>query len=488
MGNARGFERIDPNLPSVRSLRMKPALVWFRQDLRLSDNPALAFAAKSGRPLICLYILDDETPGQWALGGAARWWLHHSLAALDKGLARHGGKLLLRRGRAGKVLDAVLSETGAALLAWNRRHEPFAVARDSGLKDRFRQDGIAVESFNASLLFEPWEIATKDGRPFRVFTPFWNALRQKTEPGKPQSAPRALKFAPPVKGDVLKDWELLPTKPDWAEEFDWTPGEASARRALSTFLETISDYAKSRDIPEMDGTSRLSPHLNFGEIGPRQIWHAVKSHGLARSPGAQTFLKELGWREFCAQLLFHNPDLPDEPLDKRFSKFEWNAGEKKFEAWCKGKTGIPIVDAGMRQLWQTGWMHNRVRMIAASFLVKHLGIHWKEGQAWFWDTLVDAGLASNAANWQWVAGSGADAAPFFRIFNPVLQGEKFDPEGGYVRRFVPELKNVPDKYVHRPWDLPDPPTNYPKPIVDLAEGRARALKAFKALSAKQPKG
>jgi deoxyribodipyrimidine photo-lyase len=465
---------------------MKPTLVWFRRDLRLADNPALILAAQSGRPLICLYILDDETPARWRLGGAARWWLHHSLASLDKSLARHGGHLLLRRGRAEDILDGVLAETGAELLTWNRCYEPFAVARDTNLKKRFGREKLAVESFNAALLFEPWEITTKDGKPFRVFTPFWNALRQKAEPGKPQGAPRALTFAPRIKGDALKDWELLPARPDWAEAFNWNPGETAALRTLSTFLDHFPDYAKARDIPDLKGTSRLSPHLNFGEIGPRQIWHAAKSHAHAHSPGAQTFLKELGWREFCAQLLFHNPELPEEPLDKRFAKFDWRGSKKDFEAWCQGRTGIPIVDAGMRQLWQTGWMHNRVRMITASFLIKHLGIHWKQGEAWFWDTLVDAGLASNAANWQWVAGSGADAAPFFRIFNPVLQGEKFDPKGDYVRYFVPELKQVPDKYVHRPWDMPQPPANYPRPIVDLAEGRARALKAFKALFPKRP--
>ena len=465
---------------------MKPALVWFRQDLRLADNPALITTAKSGRPLICLYILDDETSGRWALGGAARWWLHHSLTCLDKSLSRHDGHLVLRRGRADTILAGIVKETGAELLVWNRCYEPFAVTRDTELKKRFAGDGTAVESFNASLLFEPWEITTKDGKPFRVFTPFWNALRQQTEPGKPQAAPCALQFAPRIKSDRLEDWDLLPAKPDWAKGFDWTPGEISAHHALSSFLENIPDYATARDIPGEDGTSRLSPHLNFGEIGPRQIWHAVKVHAHAGGQGAQTFLKELAWREFCAQLLFHNPQLPDEPLDKRFAKFEWRTAEKDFEAWCQGRTGIPIVDAGMRQLWQTGWMHNRVRMIVASFLIKHLGIHWKQGEEWFWDTLVDSGLANNAANWQWVAGSGADAAPFFRIFNPVLQGEKFDPKGDYVRRFLPDLKAVPDKHIHRPWTLPEPPPNYPKPIVDLAEGRDRALKAFKALSQRLP--
>ncbi len=462
---------------------MKPLIVWFRQDLRLADNPALAFAAHSGRPIICLYILDDETPGEWKWGGAARWWLHHSLAALDKALRRHdGGGLVLRRGRAEKILPSLIVETGSQAVTWNRCYEPYAVARDKALKAKLIADGIAVESFNAALLFEPWEISTKNEKPFRVFTPFWKALRGKTQPGRPQPAPRTLIFQKKIKGDKLAAWKLLPVKPNWANDFDWKPGEAAARRALSIFLDGICDYASARDIPGAVGTSRLSPHLNWGEIGPRQVWHAVKSHAHGSSGGAQIFLKELGWREFCTQLLFYNPHLPEKPLDARFIKFPWRRSAGDFEAWTRGQTGIPIVDAGMRQLWQTGWMHNRVRMIAASLLIKHLGIHWKHGEEWFWDTLVDSGLASNAANWQWVAGSGADAAPFFRIFNPVLQGEKFDPKGAYVRRYVPELDGVPDRYLHRPWDAPTPPLNYPNPIVDLGAGRVRALRAFKTVS------
>jgi deoxyribodipyrimidine photo-lyase len=282
-----------------------------------------------------------------------------------------------------------------------------------------------------------------------------------------------------TKSDDLEDWKLLPRNPDWAKGFDWRPGEKSAHRALYDFLDEIALYNTARDLPDRDGTSRLSPHLHWGEISPRQIWHAVRTHG--HSTGHETFLKEIGWREFCVQLLFHNHDLPTKPLDVRFAKFKWRTSENDFHAWTKGQTGIPIVDAGMRQLWQTGWMHNRVRMIVASLLIKHLGIHWRKGEEWFWDTLVDADLASNAANWQWVAGCGADAAPFFRIFNPVLQGEKFDPKGIYVRHFVPELRDVPDRYIHQPWKMNAPPAKYPAPIVDLAQGRARALDAFKAL-------
>ncbi|HEY4275491.1 MAG TPA: deoxyribodipyrimidine photo-lyase [Rhizomicrobium sp.] len=460
---------------------MKPIIVWFRQDLRLSDNPALRFAAQSGRPILCLYILDDETSGNWRAGGAARWWLHHSLTSLDKSLEEKGGALTLRKGRADMVLEKIVKDSRAEAIVWNRCYEPFAVERDRKLKDTFSRNGIEAESCNGALLFEPWEIANKSGKPFRVFTPFWNALREKTEPGKPHPMPRGLVFAKSPSGDKIEDWKLLPHQPDWAEGFDWTPGEAAAHRTLTAFLDDIGDYADARDRPAIDGTSRLSPHLNWGEIGPRQIWHTIKTHAHAHGTGAQTFLKELGWREFCAQLLFHNPHLPEEPLDVRFAKFPWRQNKEDFEAWTRGLTGVPIVDAGMRQLWQTGWMHNRVRMVAASFLIKHLGIHWKLGEEWFWDTLLDAGLANNAANWQWVAGCGADAAPFFRIFNPVLQGEKFDPKGDYVRRFVPELEGVPDRFVHRPWDAPHPPAGYPMPIIDLGVGRDRALKSFKSL-------
>ena len=453
---------------------MKPVLVWFRQDLRLSDNPALDFAVKSGRPVICLFVLDDQSPGAWKWGGASRWWLHHSLAALDKAL---DGRLVLRRGDAAKIVKALVKESGADTLVWNRCYEPFAVARDKSLKSDLSADGVTVQTFNAALLHEPWELKTGGGTPFRVFTPFWKAMRA-MDVAKPLAAPRKLDLQK-AKSEALKDWKLLPAKPDWAKSFDRTPGEKAAHAALYDFLDDVKDYGRARDLPDRDGTSRLSPHLHWGEISPRQIWHAVTTHG--HSGGGETFLKELGWREFCTQLLFHNPTLPELPLDKRFEKFQWRKSAKDFEAWTKGKTGIPIVDAGMRQLWQTGWMHNRVRMIVASLLIKHLGIHWREGQAWFWDTLVDADLANNSANWQWVAGCGADAAPFFRIFNPVLQGEKFDPRGDYVRRFVPELKAVPDKFIHKPWTAPLPPAGYPAPIVDLAQGRERALAAFQAL-------
>ncbi|HEY4077613.1 MAG TPA: deoxyribodipyrimidine photo-lyase [Rhizomicrobium sp.] len=462
---------------------MKPAIVWFRQDLRLADNPALAFAVRSGRPLICLFVLDDTTPGEWKAGGASRWWLYHSLAALGRSLREHGGHLVLRHGGAAATVKTVIRETGAEIIAWNRCYEPFAVRRDTELKSGLGGDGVTVESFNGALLYEPWELATKNAKPFRVFTPFWNAMREQTAPASPSLAPVSMQFHARIQSDALEDWKLQPSKPNWAKGVTGTPGETAAADLLQDFLDRIRDYKANRDMPDRDGSSRLSAHLHWGEISPRQVWHAVHANPHPHSEGAQTFLKEIGWREFCAQLLFHNPDLPTKPLDTRFTNFPWRRSDKDFHAWTYGETGIPIVDAGMRQLWQTGWMHNRVRMIAASLLIKHLGIHWRRGAEWFWDTLADADLANNAANWQWVAGCGADAAPFFRIFNPVLQGEKFDPHGSYVRRYVPELENVPDKYIHKPWAAPTPPRNYPAPIVDLAEGRERALATFKALKA-----
>jgi deoxyribodipyrimidine photo-lyase len=453
---------------------MSPVIVWFRQDLRLGDNPALRAAASTGAPILPLFVLDDETPGDWRWGGASRWWLHHALAGLNESLRGH---LVLRRGDAAKIVKTLAQQTRAQAVVWNRCYEPFALERDRGLADELGKMGAVVKTYNAAMLHEPWEIRNKSGKPFQVFTPFWKAMRS-MDVDKPHPPPRLSNLCK-AKSDRLESWKLLPRRPDWSKGFDWTPGEKSAHCALYDFLDDVKDYARARDIPGTDGTSRLSAHLHWGEISPRQVWHAMRVHG--HSAGHETFLKELGWREFCTQLLFHHPELPAKPLDKRFETFQWRRSSKDFRAWTKGRTGIPIVDAGMRQLWQTGWMHNRVRMIVASFLIKHLGIHWQHGQGWFWDTLVDANLGNNAANWQWVAGCGADAAPFFRIFNPVLQGKKFDPDGAYVRRFVPELTHVPDKHVHSPWEAPQPPADYPAPIVDLAAGRDRALKSFKAL-------
>jgi deoxyribodipyrimidine photo-lyase len=468
----------------------RPVIVWFRQDLRLSDNPALAAAIATGRPVLPLFILDDDTPGRWAWGGASRWWLHHSLAALGADLAKRGAPLTLRRGVASDVLRDVIRESAAGAVFWNRCYEPFAVARDTALKADL---GVDVQSFG-TLLHEPARLATKAGTPFKVFTPFWTTLRNTAAPPPPLRAPSKIEGAR-LSGDALDDWALLPTKPDWAGGLcaAWTPGEAGAKARLRGFLgDDLGRYRQERDQPGKPSSSRLSPHLHWGEISARQVWHATLEQARQEGGGnlesdAWAFLRELGWREFCAHLLFHWPDLPEQPWRKNFEDFPWREGKAEFAAWSRGQTGYPIVDAGMRELWATGTMHNRVRMVVASFLVKHLLLPWQDGEAWFWDTLVDADLASNAGNWQWVAGTGADASPYFRIFNPVLQGEKFDAAGIYVRRWVPEIAGLPDKFLHHPWDAPDDVLaaagvtlggNYPAPMVDHAMARQRALAAY----------
>ncbi|KZD02780.1 cryptochrome/photolyase family protein [Oceanibaculum pacificum] len=472
-----------------------PLLVWFRQDLRLADNPALHAAAVTGRPVLPLYILDDGAPGRWAMGGASRWWLHYSLQALADSLARLGAPLVLRKGDPSAILPQMVAESGADIVHWNRCYEPFAIARDEAIKTALKADGLTVRSFNSALLHEPWTVENKAGDPFRVYSPFWRACLAKGEPDTPLPAPEALIPAPGVAGDALSDWALLPHTPDWAAGMreSWVPGEEGARQRLAGFLdESVGRYKAQRDRPDIEATSRLSPHLHFGEIGPRQVWHAT-SHAMNESgtgPSAQKFLSEVGWREFSHHLLFHNRQLPETPLRAEFGDFPWHDDRPALKAWQRGLTGFPIVDAGMRELWHTGWMHNRVRMIVASFLVKDLLIPWQEGEAWFWDTLVDADLANNSASWQWVAGCGADAAPYFRVFNPVLQGQKFDPNGDYVRKWIPALAELPVDYIHNPWTASEGELRqagvtlgetYPKPIVDHDVARKRALDAFERI-------
>lgn len=474
-----------------------PIIVWFRQDLRLSDNPALTHALASGRPVLPVYVLDDVTPGVWKAGGATRWWLHHSLSALAADLAARGCPLLLRRGPGDVVIADLATEVGAVGIVWNRCYEPFAIDRDSRLKAALK-GRIKVESFKAALLNEPWEVLTGSGTAYKVFTPYWKAALAVTDPASPLPAPASLSRMdtyPP--GDALSDWHLLPTKPDWAGGFRaaWKVGEAAAMARLDLFLNSaVSGYAAGRDVPGTDGTSRLSPHLHFGEISPRQVWHAAKIRAAAGpatlSAQIDSFLREIGWREFCHSLLYHFPFLAERPLNTAFEAFPWATDDKALTAWQTGRTGYPIVDAGMRQLWATGWMHNRVRMIVGSLLVKHLLLPWQAGQSWFWDTLVDADLPNNAAGWQWIGGCGADAAPYFRVFNPMLQGEKFDPDGRYVRQWVPELRDLSDKYIHAPWTAPPMVLRgagvtlgltYPHPIIDHAIGRQRALDAFASI-------
>ncbi|MBK1663840.1 deoxyribodipyrimidine photolyase [Rhodospirillum rubrum] len=470
-----------------------PVLVWFRDDLRLADNPALCAALDSGAPVIPFYLLDDTTSdGHRPLGGATRWWLGRSLASLADSIAQRGGRLVLRRGEALSAVPELAAETDAAALFANRLYGMDAL-RDDDLFMVLRVAGLTVRLFDSGLLHRPEAVTTKTGRPFRVFTPFWKNLSATLDPGLPLAAPDSFPPVndPPPASDSLADWSLEPTTPDWAGGLrdTWRPGEAGAQARLEAFLDgPVADYASGRDRPDKPLTSKLSPHLRFGEISPRQVWTAARHH--PPGGGMDAFLRELGWREFCHHLLFQAPTMAEEPLKAEFLAFPWTEAKEigpALAAWQSGQTGYPIVDAGMRELWHTGWMHNRVRMIAASFLIKDLLIPWQHGERWFWDTLVDACPANNAAGWQWVAGCGADAAPFFRIFNPVTQGERFDPEGAYVRRWLPELADLPSSLIHRPWEAPPLilrqagvtlGKTYPPPLIDHAHARVRALEAL----------
>jgi deoxyribodipyrimidine photo-lyase len=474
-------------------------LLWFNRDLRLADNPALDAAVARG-PVLPFFVLDDADAGAWAPGGASRWWLHGALESLDAGLRDRGARLVLRRGPAGEVIDALLAQTGADAVYWNRRYEPWAIARTEKIKASLRSRGIAARSFNAGLLAEPGQLVTLKGEPYRVFTPFWRALQ--AQGGFDAQVPAPARIHAPalqVASDPLSQWQLRPGRPDWAGGLraHWQPGEAPAQARLAAFARgAVQDYAEQRNLPGTAGTSRLSPHLHFGEIGPRQVWRAVHAGVQQADPdaplggGAAAYLAEIAWREFSWHLLFHFPRMPQEPLRAEFAGFPWDEDPAALRAWQGGRTGYPIVDAGLRELWHTGWMHNRVRMIVASFLVKDLLLDWRAGAAWFWDTLVDADLASNSASWQWVAGCGADAAPYFRVFNPALQGAKFDPSGAYVRRWVPELARLPDAALHAPWEARPVDLaaagivlgrDYPAPLVDHARARQRALWAFEQI-------
>ena len=471
-----------------------PAIVWFRQDLRLTDNPALLAAVQRGRPVLPIYILDDKNAQEWRMGGASRWWLHESLKKLDQSLQ---GRLLLLRGDATAILPGLIDEVNAESVHWNRCYEPWRIARDTTLKDALLRDAILVKSFNGSVLFEPPNTTKPDGTPYRVFTPFYRrgCLQNGIPPRQPLPAPQTIDLYKYDTGLSLDELGLLPDINWYGEMADeWSPGEDGAAARLREFLSSgIHHYDEGRNRPDQRYVSRLSPHLHFGELSPNQAWFAVHENksGKELTSDADRFLSELGWREFSNNLLFNEPTLTTENLQRKFDHFPWNDDETSLRCWQRGETGYPIVDAGMRELWRTGYMHNRVRMIVGSFLVKNLLLHWLHGARWFWDTLVDADLANNSASWQWIAGCGADAAPYFRIFNPVTQGKKFDPEGLYVRRFVPELAEMPDKFIHNPWEAPSEVLsaanvalgdNYPEPIVDLRFSRERALAAFKSLS------
>ncbi|KCZ51706.1 cryptochrome/photolyase family protein [Hyphomonas pacifica] len=477
-----------------------PAIVWFREDLRLTDNPALQAAVSSGRPLVLLYIHDEETKGLRKLGGASKWWLDKSLKALAADIEDAGAQLTLRSGKSADVLDQVIEETGAEAIFWNRRYEKPERDLDAAIKEDLKSRGLSVSSYNARLLNEPWDIETNAGGYYKVFTPYWKSASQNYRPAPTLGKASALSSRE-VKSEKLKDWDLHPSGPDWSTGFDdhWTPGEAGAIQRLKDFLDgPVNGYKKNRNRPDLDdSTSGLSPHLRFGEIGPAQIWRAVQAgmeSGQVNESDGRNFLSEVGWREFSYTLLYYNPDIATENYNDSFQHMPWRTDSFAYEAWTKGQTGYPIVDAGMRQLWHTGWMHNRVRMIVASFLTKHLLLPWQKGEAWFWDTLVDADHANNPASWQWTAGSGADAAPYFRIFNPITQGEKFDETGDYVRTWCPELKDLPLKHLHAPWEADDATLEkagvklgdtYPKPIVEHSDARQRALDAYDTLKKKR---
>ena len=466
------------------------AIHWFRLDLRLRDNPALIKAAEHEQ-VLTVYIWDESTPDDYQMGGASRWWLHHSLTSLNEDL---GNQLAIYRGEPEIILNDLIAETGAKSVYWNRCYEPWRIAKDTQIKQSLKDLGISANSCNGSLLWEPMTILKADESPYRVFTPYYRkGCLNAAMPRYPESAPDDIKLLQkPSSSEDIASLQLIPTIP-WYDTMAemWSPGETGASDRLSDYIQNAAlNYASDRDIPSIDGTSKLSPSLHFGELSPNQIWYAIKDQFQSDMTSIDKYLAELGWREFSYYLLYHFPQLPEKNFNPRFDDFPWLDNDIDLIAWQQGKTGIPIIDAGMRELWQTGYMHNRVRMVVGSFLVKNLLQHWRQGAAWFHDCLLDADLAANSASWQWVAGSGADAAPYFRIFNPVLQGEKFDKQGLYVKKYCPELSDLPAKYIHKPWDAPADVLklanvrlgdNYPEPVVDLRESRERALDAFKQI-------
>ena len=475
-------------------ITQQPILVWFRRDLRLTDNPAWSWAVETGRPVVPVFVLDEEE-GEQPIGGASRWWLHGSLDALARTLRGQSSRLVLRRGNAGQTIAGLARETGASTVVWNRLYEPAIERRDREFEESWNETGPKPRRFQAGLLFTPEDIRSGTGRPYRVFTPFWRkcVAHGFTRPVTAAPAPETPAAWP--RSDDLESWELRCHEPDWAAGFRevWQPGEEGARKRLGTFLaDAAKQYDQDRDRPGIEATSRLSPHLHFGEIGPRQV--AAEAAALPRRP-REAFLRELGWREFSYHLLFHNPEMGTRNLRPSFDHMPWRDTPADLKRWQRGQTGYPIVDAGMRELWTTGWMHNRVRMLVASFLTKHLLIHWRHGADWFWDTLVDADWANNSCGWQWTAGSGADAAPYFRIFNPVAQSRRFDSAGAYLRKWVPELRRLPDHVIHAPWQATGPTLaaagiglgeTYPLPMVDHAAARERALDAWRTHVRGQP--
>jgi deoxyribodipyrimidine photo-lyase len=464
------------------------AIHWFRQDLRLSDNPALTIAARQGN-ILPIYILDDDNAGEHAMGAASRWWLHHSLQSLNASL---NDTLSIYRGNPIDILIDIATRHDVTVICWNRCYEPWRIDRDKNIKSHLRTNGIDVKSTNGTLLWEPWTIRKDDDTPYNVFTPFYRkGCLQSEPPRSPLPVPVNVNYQRDTeRSSGLAELGLLP-RIRWDKQLEphWAIGEEGAHSRFQRFInEGLSQYKNGRNLPAKPYVSRLSPYLHFGEISPNHLWHSV--HGMGADKHIDHFCSELGWREFSYNLLFSNPDLPTKNLQLKFDHYPWVEDQSLLSAWQNGQTGVPMVDAGMRELWQTGYMHNRMRMIVGSFLTKNLRLHWHRGERWFWDTLVDADLANNSASWQWVAGCGADAATYFRIFNPVTQGAKFDPDGNYVRQFIPEIASLPDKYLFNPWEAPEHilkqagvklGITYPEPIVDLNESRNAALAAFESL-------
>jgi deoxyribodipyrimidine photo-lyase len=478
------------------------AIVWFRRDLRLTDNPALAAACERSQQVVALYVHAPHEDGDWAPGGASRWWLHHSLDSLDAALRSRGGSLLLRAGDSLAALLDVARETHATHVYWNRLYDPPLVDRDTRIKSALREAGVDCESFNATLLAEPSQLRNAQGEPYRVFTPFWRAcMARLDELPRPQPPPATIPPPKHLPRSMALDQLGLRPRIRWDAGLAsaWIPGEAGALARIEEFARSsMFRYDEGRNRPDLPGTSRLSPHLHFGEIGPRQCLAVARSltseQPVAQAP-ADSFVRQLGWREFAHHLLHHFPATSTSPLDARFEAFQWETNEAWLEAWQRGRTGYPIVDAGMRELWTTGWMHNRVRMIAASLLTKNLRQPWLAGARWFWDTLVDADLANNTLGWQWTAGCGADAAPYFRVFNPMLQTERFDPARAYLRRWLPELARLPDAWIHRPWEASQSVlaeagvrlgVDYPEPVVNFRESREAALAGYAAIKGPSP--
>ena len=469
-------------------------IYWIRQDLRLMDNPALTAAVNNG-PIIPIYILDEESPKEHKLGQSSRLWLHHSLIQLNR---KFDNKLLIAKGNPEDILINICDLEGVNNIFWNRDYEPWSIIRDKQIKQNLSEKNIQVSTFNSSLLWEPWDVKKNDNTPYRVFTPYFRrgCLNAKT-PRRPIHKPDNIIYHPincfkPIQINDLN----LQSDYKWKDNIiaQWSIGEDAAQKRLNEFVDNELDgYKEGRNFPTKKNVSRLSPYLHWGEISPNTVWYKVKDKNdleVKNHQDTDHFLSEMGWREFSHSLLYYFPELPKKNLQKKFDKFSWNIDETKLKAWQRGKTGYPIVDAGMRELWLTGYMHNRLRMIVGSFLVKNLLLHWNEGEKWFWDCLVDADLANNSAGWQWIAGCGADAAPYFRIFNPITQGLKFDPNGEYVRKYIPEISKLPNKYLFNPWEAPYEELEranvtlgdtYPKPIVDLKISRQDALSAFAQL-------